>query len=130
MHEADNTIEFDALSKEVVDCAFKVHQKIGSGLLEGIYEDCFEIELKKRNIPFERQKVIRVEYEGITVPTSYRLDLVVDNKIVIELKSVEKIIRAHQAQILTYMRTSNLSVGYIINFGDPYFKSGIKRFVI
>jgi len=130
MHEAASPIEFDPLSKQVVDCAFKIHQAIGSGLLEGIYEDCFEIELNKRKIPFERQKIINVNYEGITVPTTYRLDLVIDNKIIIELKSVEKIIRAHQAQILTYMRTSNLPIGYIINFGEPHFKSGIKRLVI
>ena len=130
MHEAVTKIDFDPLSKEVVDCAFKIHQSIGAGLLEGIYEDCFGIELNKRGIAFERQKIIKVEYEGLIVPTTYRLDIVIENKIIVELKSVEKIIRAHQAQILTYLKTSGLKTGLIINFGDPFFKSGIKRFVV
>jgi GxxExxY protein len=121
---------FDALSKDVVDCAFKIHQTIGTGLLENIYEDCFVIELEKRNIAFERQKIVKIVYEGIEIPSIYRLDLVISNQIIVELKSVENISRAHQAQILTYMKTSGISVGLIINFGEPYFKAAIKRFVI
>ncbi len=135
MHEAVQRLEtpsfdFEPLSREIVDCAFQIHQTIGAGLLEGVYEDCFEIELKKRNIAFERQKIIKVEYAGVFIPTTYRLDLVVEGRIIVELKSVEKIIRAHQAQILTYMKTSDIKIGLIINFGDPYFKSGVKRFVL
>jgi len=130
MHEALTSKEFDTLSKEVVDCAFQIHQTMGAGLLESIYEDCFEVELNKRNIPYERQKLIKVEYMGNKIPTSFRLDLVIDGQIIAELKSVEKIIRAHQAQILTYMRTSNIKTGFSINFGEPYFKSAIKRFVL
>ena len=121
---------FEPLSKEVVDIAYKIHQKIGSGLLECIYEDCFVIELEKRKIPFERQKSISVIYEGQKIPSILKLDLYIDNEIIVELKSVEKIIPAHSAQILSYMRLSDCKTGLLINFGEPYFKQAIKRFVL
>ena len=130
MNEVVKKIDFDPLSKEVVDCAYKIHQTLGTGLLENIYEDCFAVELEKRGLSYERQKVINVDYEGVLIPTTYKLDLVVENKIIVELKSVEKIISAHQAQILKYLKTSNISTGLLINFGEPYFKAAIKRFVV
>lgn len=97
MSEDKKKIDFDVLSKDVVDCAFKIHQNLGTGLLESIYEECFVVELEKRKINFERQKVIHVDYDGVKIPTTYKLDLVVDNKIIIELKSVERLNAAHQA---------------------------------
>lgn len=113
-----------------MDCAFTVHQKMGPGLLEGIYEDCFVVEFDKRGIKYERQKIIHVTYDGVTIPTHYKIDLIVEGKIILELKSVENFVQAHTAQILTYMKTSNIRTGFLINFGEPYFKRGIKRFVI
>lgn len=130
MNEVVKKFDFEPLSKEVVDCAYKIHQTLGTGLLESIYEECFVVELEKRNINFERQKIINVNYEGVSIPTTYKLDLVVENKIIIELKSVEKLNAAHQAQILTYLKTSEISTGLLINFGEPYFKAAIKRFVL
>jgi GxxExxY protein len=121
---------FEDLSRQVVDAAFRIHQNLGTGLLEGIYEECMIVELKKRNIPFSRQVEIPIIYEGEKIPATYKLDLVVGNEIVIELKSVEKVIPAHKAQILTYMKTSGLKIGLLINFGEPYFKEAIKRFVL
>lgn len=130
----DNTkitkMDFEPLSKEVVDIAYKIHQTMGSGLLECIYEDCFIIELEKRKISYEKQKRLPIQYEGKTLPSILKLDLIIDNKIIVELKSVEKIIPAHTAQILTYMRLSNCKTGLLINFGEPYFKQAIKRFVL
>lgn len=114
----------------MVDAAFKVHQTIGPGLLEGLYEECMAIELRKRNIPFERQKEIPVFYEGERIPMTYKLDLVVADELVLELKSAVKILPAHEAQILSYLRTSGIKAGLLINFGEPYFKAAIRRFVL
>ena len=129
-HEAVTKISFDEISRQVVDSAFKVHQTIGSGLLEGLYEECMIIELRKRGIPFERQKEIPLFYEGELIPATYKLDLVVAGCLIVELKSVVKIMPAHEAQILSYLRTSGIKTGLLINFGEPYFKAAIKRFVL
>ena len=129
-HEAVTKIAFDDVSRQVVDAAYKVHQSLGTGLLEGLYEECLVIELQKRNIPFERQKEIPVFYEGIKISLTYRMDLIVADSLIVELKSVEKTIPAHQAQILSYMKTSGIKTGLLINFGEPYFKAAIKRFML
>jgi GxxExxY protein len=123
-------ISFDPLSKEVVDVAFHIHQAMGPGLLESIYEECFIISLSKRGIPIQKQKPVAVYFEGIKLETTLRLDLVIDNQIVVELKSVENVSSAYTAQILTYMRTGGFKTGLLINFGEPYFKKAIKRFSI
>jgi len=129
-HKAVTKIAFDDVSRQVVDAAFKVHQSIGSGLLEGLYEECLIIELRKRNIPYERQKEVPLFYEGERIPATYKLDLVVADSLVVELKSVVKILPAHESQILSYLRTSGIKAGLLINFGEPYFKAAIKRFVL
>ena len=128
--EKNTKIVFDDISKDVVDIAFKIHQNLGVGLLECIYEDCFVIELEKRNIPYVRQKQVDVFYEGQKIPSSFRLDLVINDELIVELKSKEKLVNADTAQILTYMKTSDHQVGLLINFGEPYFKAAIKRFVL
>ena len=129
-HGVVTKIAFDDVSRQVVDAAYKVHQALGSGLLEGLYEECLAIELGKRNIPFQRQKEIPVFYEGVKISLTYRMDLVVADHLIVEIKSVERIIPAHQAQILSYMKTSGIRTGLLINFGEPYFKAAIKRFVL
>jgi GxxExxY protein len=123
-------ISFDLLSKEIVDCAFKIHQILGAGLLESIYEEAFVVELERRNIAFVKQKVVDVVYDGVILPSSLRLDLLIEDQLIVELKSVEKILNVHTAQILTYMRVSGCKTGLLINFGEPYFKMAIKRFVL
>ncbi len=123
-------ISFDPLSKEVVDTTFYIHQTLGSGLLESIYEECFAMILARKNIPFSIQKPHDVYFEGERLKTALRLDLVVNDQIVVELKSVDKCTNAHTAQILTYMNTGNYKTGFLINFGEPYFKKAIQRFVI
>ena len=123
-------ISFDTLSKEVVDVAFHIHKTIGSGLLESIYEECFALSLAKRNIRFEKQKLLPVYFEGEKLKNPLRLDLIVDDQIVVELKSVEQVTNAHTAQILTYMKTGGYKIGLLINFGEPYFKKAVKRFVL
>jgi len=125
-----NTKNFCALSKQVVDAAYKVHHYFGSGLLESIYEDALCLELEKRNINIQRQKSISVYYEGQELPSKFRIDLLIENKIIVELKSLETITNAHKAQILSYLKISQMEVGFIMNFGDPFFKRGIQRFVM
>ena len=129
MNQAINT-DVDPISGKVVDVAFKIHQTLGTGLLESIYEDSFAVELQNRGIAFERQKTYPVFYEGIKLSTSLRLDLVVDDQLVVELKSQEGITNANQAQLLSYMRIASIHSGLIINFGEPYFKRAIKRMVL
>lgn len=118
----------DELSRRVVDSIFYVHQQLGAGLLEGVYEECLAITLMKRNIPFSRQVLMPIEFDGNTVPNAYKVDLIVDQKIIIELKAVERIIPVYEAQILTYMKLSKIGTGLLVNFNTALIKDGIKRF--
>lgn len=123
-------ISANDISKDVVDTAWHVHQQLGPGLLESAYEECLCLSLTKRNIPFLRQIAMPVFFEEQKIDIGYRIDLLVDNKIIIELKSVEKFIPLHEAQILTYMKLSGIKTGLLINFNTKYFKEGIKRLVL
>lgn len=122
--------DFEQISKEVVDCCFQVHQKMGTGLLEDLYTEPLCIEFEKRNIKYELEKQIPVYYDGQLLKRSCRLDMVIDNAIILELKAVEKILPIHEAQLITYLKVAKLKTGFLINFKNPYFKSAIKRFVL
>jgi GxxExxY protein len=111
----------------VVDAAFKVHQALGPGLLESCYEDCLCYELTKRQIKFEKQKILPVVYDGFEVGNGFRIDLLVNDELVVEIKSVEALIPVHQAQILTYLKLSGVKTGLLINFNTKMFKEGIRR---
>lgn len=124
-HIAENDI-----SKIVVDCAFQVHKQLGPGLLENAYEECLCILLAKENVPFERQKAMPLFFENQKIDIGYRIDLLVNNELVIELKAVDQILPIHKAQILTYMRLAKIQAGLLINFNSLMFKDGIKRFVL
>jgi len=117
------------LTEQIVDAGFEVHRELGPGLLETIYEDCIAIELDSRGIPFERQKPVPVVYKGKLASTPFRLDLIVGAEIILELKSVDKILSVHQAQLLTYLKLTGCPVGLILNFNSALFKEGIKRMV-
>lgn len=119
--------DLDVLGKEIVDCAFQVHKTLGPGLLENIYEEAFAYELKEKNISFEQQASIQIPYKNRILKSTYRLDLLVEKKIVIELKCIDKLLPVHDAQILTYLKLTNLRLGYLINFNIPLIKDGIKR---
>lgn len=119
----------NGLSREVIGAAIEVHKALGPGLLESAYEECLCQELKMRNIPFERQVDLPIEYKGIKLSAGYRMDIVVENLLVLELKSVEKLLPIHQAQLITYLRLSNIWLGLLINFNVPTLKQGIKRLV-
>ncbi len=118
------------ISRQVVDSAFYVHQQLGPGLLESAYEECLAIVLANRGIPFKRQVAMPLHFEKQKIDVGYRLDLLVDDKLIVELKSVDKLVPVHEAQILTYMRLSGTSAGLLINFNSKMFKEGIRRFVL
>jgi GxxExxY protein len=114
----------------IVDCAYKIHSRLGPGLLESVYETVFVHELiKNPELIVVRQQPIPFEYEGIRFDEGFRADLVVGNKVIIELKSVEKIMPVHQKQLLTYLRLSGLKLGLLVNFGAPLIKDGITRII-
>lgn len=115
------------VSRKAVDCIFKVHKALGPGLLESSYEACLFHELQKRKLIVEQQKILPVEYDGIHVEAGYRLDLFVEEELIIELKSVEKMIPLYQAQLITYLKLSKIKTGLLVNFNVPLIKDGIKR---
>jgi GxxExxY protein len=115
------------IGKIVVECAFQVHQKLGPGLLETVYEVALEHEHRKRGLTVERQKAIPVVYDEIKFDEGFRADIVVCGLVILELKSVEQIHRVHKKQLLTYLRLSNRRLGYLINFGAELLKDGLSR---
>ena len=123
-------MEFDELSNRVIGCAIEVHRTLGPGLLESAYEQCLARELALAGISFEVQVPLPVEYKGVRLDCGYRVDLLVEKKLIVELKVVEKFLPIHIAQILTYMKLARVSVGLLINFNVKLLKEGgIKRFV-
>ena len=122
-------MEFENLSKEIIGAAIDVHKFLGPGLLESAYEECLCYELNNKELKFERQKPIPVVYKEIKLECGYRADIIVENKILVELKSVEAINPIHEAIVLTYLKFSMIRVGLLINFNVTHLKNGIKRFV-
>jgi GxxExxY protein len=120
---------FDELTDQVIGACIDIHRHLGPGLLETAYEECLCHELSTRNIPFERQKPIPVIYKSVHLNCGYRLDLVVAERLVVELKTVETFMPVHEAQLLTYLKLAHLPLGLLINFNVPVLKSGIKRIV-
>ena len=123
-------MEFDELSNRVIGCAIEVHRELGPGLLESTYEQCLAHELKLNGIRFKVQHPLPVKYKGMRLDCGYRVDVLVEDKLIIELKSVEQIKAIHEAQLLTYMRLAGVKIGFLMNFNVTTLKSGIKRFVL
>ena len=120
----------DKIGKTIVDAAFQVHQQLGPGLLEKVYESCLAYELKTKGLIVTRQVPVPISYKNIEFDEGFRLDLLVEDCVIIELKAVEKSNPLWQAQILSYLRLANKHLGHLINFNTPLFKQGIQRFVI
>jgi len=118
------------LGRQVVDSALKVHKQIGPGLLESVYEVCLARELTKRAVNVRRQVPVPVIYEGERLDAAFRLDLLVEDEIVVEIKAVEKVIPLHQAQLVTYLRLSEKRIGFLINFNVRLIRDGIHRIVL
>lgn len=122
--------EFDELSHRVIGCAIEVHRFLGPGLLESTYEQCLAHELSRRGIHFHCQQPLPVDYKDVRLDCGYRVDLLVEKQLIVELKSVEELKRIHAAQLLTYMKLSSVRVGLLINFNSTRLKEGIERYVL
>ena len=117
------------LSRIVFDCALKVHQSLGPGLLESAYEECLFYELRKIGLNVEKQKPLPLIYEEVKLDVGYRIDIIVENKLIIEIKSVEALNDVHFAQLLTYLKLTNCKLGLLMNFNVSLIKNGVKRVV-
>jgi GxxExxY protein len=122
--------EVEKIGKACLDAAFKVHTNLGPGLLESVYESALLYELKKAGLFVENQKILPITYDEIQIESSLRIDLLVENCVIMELKATEKMIPLYEAQLLTYLKLSNIRLGYLINFNVLHLKTGIKRMVV
>ena len=117
------------LSKIIFELGMKIHRKLGAGLFESVYEECLFYELKKAGLKVEKQKTLPIVYEELKIENAFRLDLIVEDKVILEIKTVEIIYDVHKAQLLTYLKMTNCKLGLILNFRTAVFKDGIKRVV-
>jgi GxxExxY protein len=117
------------IAKEVVDAAFRVHTKLGPGLLESVYEVALDHELKKKGFSIVRQKAVPVKYDDLVFDVGFRADIIVEDMVILELKSVEATVPVHKKQLLTYLRLADKKLGLLINFGAPLIKNGVSRIV-
>lgn len=118
------------IAAQLVDIAIRIHKALGPGLLESIYERCFCYELMKRNIPYEKQKTVRLKYDELVIDEGLRIDILVDKLVVVELKAQEYYHPVWAAQVLSYLKLNNNRLGFILNFNVPIMKEGIKRMII
>jgi GxxExxY protein len=122
-----NPSAYSELTRKILGAAIEVHRNLGPGLLESAYEQCLELELAAQKLRFARERVVPIIYKGNAVEARYRIDLIVEDRVVIEVKAVTALERVHEAQVLTYLRLSNCPVGLLINFNVPRLIDGVKR---
>ncbi|MEO8066581.1 MAG: GxxExxY protein [Flavobacteriales bacterium] len=123
----DRRLKHDELSELIIKAAIEVHRELGPGLLESIYEMCLAHELREQGIPVLQQMAVPIIYKGVRMPNDLRLDLLVDERIIVEVKAVEEFHPVHQAQLLTYLKLTDKRVGLLLNFNSPILVKGIKR---
>ena len=123
-------LEQEKLTESIIGAAIEVHRELGPGLLESSYEAALAQELSLRSLRFERQKNIPINYKGTLIDAGYRLDFLIEDQVVVELKAVEKMLTVHEAQLITYLKHSNKRIGLLINFNVPLLKDGITRRII
>ena len=122
-------MKINEITSEIIGSAIEVHKELGPGLLESAYEECLAFELRQKGLNIERQLELPIKYKQVQLDISYRLDIVVEKKIIVELKSVESLLPIHTAQLLSYLKLSELEVGLLINFNVSKLKKGVKRVV-
>jgi GxxExxY protein len=122
-------MEINEITRAIIGCAIEVHKNLGPGLLESAYEECLAFELSKAGLSIKRQQPVPVVYKDIKLDCGYRIDILVENRIIIEFKVVDEFNPVHEAQILTYMKFANKKIGLLINFNVMILKSGIRRFI-
>jgi GxxExxY protein len=125
----EDKMQLNEISGKIVDCAIKVHTALGAGLLESAYEACLVHELRKAGLKVESQVSLPIFYDGIKIDAGYRIDLLVEDAVIVELKAVERLLPIHEAQILSYLKLSNKKLGLLLNFNVTQLKNGIKRIV-
>jgi len=123
-------LDLNKITDAVIGAAIEVHRRLGPGLLESAYHECLCKELNLRGVPFEREKPLRLEYKGLELECGYRLDILIANSVVIEIKSVETLIPVHEAQLITYLKLGGWKIGLLINFNVAVLKDGIRRKVL
>ena len=121
--------ELDAITKQIVGASIDVHRALGPGLLESVYESCLEFDLIEQGLDVQRQVALPVSYKQVKLEAGYRVDLLVEKQVIVEIKSVEQIAPIHKAQLLTYLKVSNLRVGLLINFNVDVLRKGVSRVV-
>jgi GxxExxY protein len=121
--------DVEALARSIVDASLKVHRALGPGLLELAYEHCLAHELHARGLSLRRQVPLPIVYDGAKLDAGYRLDIVVDDRVIIEIKAVDQLTRLHEAQVLTYLKLSGFRLGFLMNFNVVLFKNGLRRLV-
>jgi GxxExxY protein len=122
-------MDIEPIAREIVDTAIRVHTRLGPGMLEGAYEACVEYELGKRSLRVKKQVPMPLRYDNLTLDIGYRLDLLVEDAVVIELKSVHQFLPIHTAQLLSYLRAGDYRIGFLLNFNTVHMRDGIKRVV-
>ncbi|MBM4399171.1 MAG: GxxExxY protein [Candidatus Cloacimonetes bacterium] len=118
------------VTNKIIGCAIEVHKRLGPGLLEKVYSECFGLELRHQGLNYEREKPISLHYRDIALVSPLKVDFLVEETCIVEIKSVEAILPVHSAQVLTYMKLTGLKYGLLLNFNVPYLKDGIKRFIL
>jgi GxxExxY protein len=121
--------EINQITEKIIGAAIEVHRELGPGLLESAYETCLSFELAERGLTIERQKPLPIVYKGTRLDAGYRLDLLVEDQVIVEIKAVDELAPIHQAQVLSYLKLSGCSVGLMINFNVQVLKNGIKRVI-
>ncbi len=125
----DENSALNSLTSRIIGAAIEVHRGLGPGLLENTYEECLAREFALQDIPFARQKPVPLTYKGVDIEVGFRLDFVVADQVVVELKAVEELLPVHEAQILTYLKFSGLPLGLLINFNEKLLRDGLRRFL-
>jgi GxxExxY protein len=122
--------EIERVGRDVIDCGLRVHQTLGPGLLESAYETCLAHEFARHGLHVRRQVALPIVYDGVTLDAGYRIDILVESAVIVEIKAIDLLLPIHQAQLLTYLKLSGLRLGYLMNFNVALFKHGIKRMVL
>jgi GxxExxY protein len=130
MEPTSNHTQLNELTRQIIGAAIEVHRHLGPGLLESAYETCLAYELQRLGLTIERQKALPLVYKEIRLDQGYRVDLLVEQKVVVEIKVVEQIAPVHEAQVLSYLRFSGCEIGLLINFNVKLLKNGVRRFIM
>jgi len=128
--EGDGHLYAAEIARQVIGFGIEVHRTVGPGLLEHVYEDCLAFELERAGLDVRKQVELSLVYEGVRLPRAYKVDILVNNEIVVEIESIEQILSLHQSQLLTYLRLSGCRVGLLMNFNNTMLKHGIRRVIL